>query len=217
MPLATFVDIQNEVLNFGFNDGPQVNRTRVKNWINEAQYRVARQVEGPEFQQNYTITLIPGQYIYPLPSDFLRAQDVAYPNMSTRLRPVDIQDFDMANVGQVSGPPSTYTLDQSNMWLFPNPQNAGDTIILRYIQRPPVLVNDTDVPQLNSDYYQLLVNYAVVKGFEGEDDYEAAQYWTTRFNADLALYQADVQWRHVDRPRQVDGTWSYGSVSRSEW
>lgn len=216
MPLATFVDVVNEVLSFGFNDGPQVNRGRVQNWVNEALFQIAREVEGPEFQANTTLTLIPGTYSYPLPTNFARMQDIAYPAMSTRLRPVDLQDFDMADVSQVSGPPSNYTLDQSNLLIFPNPQ-AADQLILRYIQIPPVLVNDTDVPALTQNYLHLLVDYAVQRGFEAEDDYEAAQYFGTRYTKDLAAYASDVQWRNVDRPRQVDGTWSYGSVSRSEW
>jgi hypothetical protein len=216
MPLATFVDVVNETLNFGFNDGPQVNRGRIQNWVNEAQRQIARQIEGPEFQTNLPIVLIPNTYSYALPADFLRVQDIAYPALSTRLRPVDLGDFDMANVAQVAGPPSTYTLDQSNLFLFPNP-SAADTLTMRYLARPATLVNDSDVPTLNSDYLHLLVMYAVTRGFEGEDDIEMAQYYMQRYKSDLANYASDVQWRDVDRPRQVDGTWSSGSVSSSAW
>ncbi len=215
MPLRTYLDCVNEVLQFGFNDGPQVNRARVGNWINECQFQVARQVEGPEFQVNYTLPLIPGTYVYAVPADLTRIQDIAYPILSMRLRPVDLQDFDMGNVTNVSGPPATYTLDQSNLFFYPNP-NSVDPVIIRYIQQPATLVNDTDVPQLNPNYLHLLVMYAVVRGFEGEDDYEAAQYFATRYKADLADYASDVQWRVVDRPRQVDGTWA-GGVSPSNW
>ena len=212
MPLATFVDIQNEVLQFGFNDGPQVNRARVKNWINEAQFQIAREVEGPEFQVNYQLTMVSGTFSYPLPADLARIQDVVYPLLSTRLRPVDIQNFDMAAVAQVSGPPATYTLDQGNLFLFPNPSTA-DQLTVRYIQVPATLVNDTDVPQLTPNYLHLLVDYAVQRAFEGEDDYEAAQYFGGRYQKDLAAYATDVQWRTVDRPRQVEGTWN----SRTLW
>lgn len=214
--LATFLDVQNEVLNFGFNDGPQVNRTRIKNWINEAQRQIAREVEGPEFQSTYSLTLIPGTYAYSLPADFLRAQVVAYPAQNTTMNPMDLKDFFQANPSQVAGPPQNYALDGSTLLLFPNPSTA-DTISLYYLANPPVLVNDTDVPVLNGDYLHLLVDYAVRKAFEAEDDYEAAQYFEQQYKNDLAGYASDVQWRVIDRPRLVDGTWSYGSVTRSEW
>lgn len=216
MALTTFVDVVNEVLNFGFNDGPQVNRARVQNWVNEAQTQIARQVEGSEFQSTETITLVPSTYSYALPSDFARMLDVQYPVLNTRLVWVDPQDYDMSNVTQVFGPPATYTLYQSNLLLFPNPTHADD-IVLRYMKVPATLVNDSDVPELNSNYLHLLVRYAAIRAFEAEDDYEAAQYFQGVYEKQLDQYASDVQLREVDRPRQIDGTWSFGSVSRSPW
>lgn len=208
--LQTFLDLQNEVLNYGFNDGPQVYRSRIKQWLNEAEFQIARQVEGPEFQQNATIQLVVNQYIYPLPSGFARTQDISYPLMNMRLEPVDIQDFDMTSVTYVSGPPQKYSLDQGNLLLFPNPVTA-DQLIMRYIAVPTPMVNDTDTPTLTNNYLHLLVGYAIRKAFEAEDDYEAAQYFEAQYIKDLANYASDVQWREIDRPRQVDGTWSSGS------
>jgi hypothetical protein len=204
--LVTYVDIVNEVLNYGLNDGPQVNRARIQQWVNEGQFQIARQVEGPEFQQNQTIQMISGTYIYALPAGFARVQDLSYPALSYRLAPVDIQDFDMINVANVSGPPSRYALDQGNLLLAPNP-NSTDTLMLRYIGIPATLVNDTDIPALNPNYLHLLVNYALFRAFDAEDDYEAKQNFLTQYKNDLADYASDVQWRDVDRPMVVDGCW----------
>lgn len=211
--LPGFIDLQNEVLNFGFNDGPQVNRQRIKAWLNEAQHRIARQVEGPEFQSAYPLPMIVGTYSYQLPTDFLRMQDVYYSSLSYSLRPVDLKQIDMTSPALVQGPPEMYTLYQFNLVVFPSPAYA-DTLTLHYIQNPPDMILDTDVPQLNSNYYDLLITYAVLKGFEAEDDYEAAQYFKGKYDKDLDAYATDVQRRDVDRPRQVDGSWTgqrYGS------
>lgn len=207
--LPNFLALQNEVLNYGFNDGPQVYRGRIKNWLNEGQHRVARQIEGSEFQVQLALQLVPGIYQYNLPSDFLRLQDVTYPVLATRLRVADLQQFDMTNP-LVSGPPGMYLLYQRQIWLFPNP-NQADTLLLHYLQNPPDMVNDTDVPQLNPNYYDLLVTYAVIKAFEAEDDYEAAQYFQGKWQRDLAAYATDVQNQSIDRPRQIDGTWAGGN------
>src|SRR5581483_8476439 len=158
-----------------------------KQWINEAEFQIAREVEGPEFQQNYTLTLVVGTYVYPLPTNFVRMQDIAYPLMNTRLRPVDIQDFDMSSVSYVTGPPAIYTFDQGNLLLFPNPTSA-DQLTLRYIKVPSPMVNDSDTPTLAVNYLHLLVDYAVTRAFEAEDDYEAAQYFNARYVSDLAKY-----------------------------
>ena len=188
--MKTFIEVQNEVLQFGFNDGPQVNRARVKDWINEAQQRIARQVEGPEFQTNVNVALVNGQAVYPLPTDFARIQDLSYPLYGYRLQSVDIQDYDlMVSTAQQLSNPTRYTLDQFNLMLW------------------PTLVADTDVPVLNQNYLDLLVSYSCRKAFEGEDDYEAAQYFMTQFKSDLQSYASDVQWRNIDRPRVLDGTW----------
>jgi hypothetical protein len=207
MPLETFADCVNEVLNFGFNDGPQVNRGRVGSWVNEGQRQVARQVEAPEFQEAHTYVMAAGVYEYPLPEDFLRVQDIWYPEIESRLRPLDLQQFNMTNPQVIQGSPAVYTLYKSLLLLFPAPQAAGEELIMHYIKQPPVLAGETDKPLLNPAYLHLLVDYAVVRAFEAEDDYEAAQAIQGRYQRDLAAYATDVQERMADRPRVIDGTW----------
>lgn len=201
------MSLQNEVLNFGFNDGPQVNRGRIKAWINQAQQRIARQVEGPEFQVNYSIPIVAGQQSYALPADFARVQDITSPIYGFRLQGVDIQNFDVVNYSNaVQTTPRQYTLNQQNVMFWPVPAYP-DPLLMRYIAVPPTLVNDSDVPVLNPNYLDLLVNYSLNRAFAGEDDYEAAQFFQTQYKSDLQEYASDVQNRSVDRPRIIDGTW----------
>lgn len=206
--LVTFGDVVNEVLQFGFNDGPQVNRKRVENWVNEAQFQIAREVESPEFQSTEVLTLIQGQWKYPLPADFLRMQDIYYPELVARLRPLDLQQYDMSAPARFEGPPEMYTLYQNELWLFPTPNNSTDTLEVRYIKNAPPLIAEADVPLLNKNYLHLLVQYAVTRAFEAEDDTEAAQAHKARWEKDLDAYATDVQWRIVDRPRVIDGSWT---------
>lgn len=212
-----FAGLVNEVLNYGFNDGPQVNRGRIKAWLNEAQYQIARQVEGPEYQATEAFKIVQGTYKYPLPPDFLRMQDIWYPSFGTRLRPVDLQQFDM-NAPQIfEGTPSIYALYGKEVWLYPCPGNSQDELQLRYIAQPPQLVEDSDVPRLNPNYWHLLIRYALIRAFESEDDYEAAQTFRTTYERDLDDYATDVQERMVDRPKVVEGSWSHQGGSSYGW
>lgn len=210
MAIETFGDIVNEVLNFGFNDGPQVNRKRAETWVNNGLEQIARQVEAPEYQSTESKTLTAGVFKYALPTDFLRMQDIYYPELTNRLRPVDLQQFDQTAQTQWQGPPNLYTLYGSELWLAPTPNNSSDKLEVRYIKSAPVLKAEADVPLLNKAYLSMLVEYAVMKAFQAEDDPEAAQVHQGIFKEELSRYASDVQWRVVDRPRVIDGTWGAG-------
>ena len=203
--LETFGEVVNEVLNFGFNDGPQVNRGRIERWINEAQFQIAREVEASEFQSTEELTLKQGTHKYPLPSDFLRIQDIYYPELVARLKPLDLPQYDMTSPAKFEGPPENYTLYGNELWLFPTPNNSTDILEVRYIKNAPALKAEGDIPLLDKNYLHLLVDYAVTRAFEAEDDLEAAQAHKARFKEDLDGYATDKQWRTVDSPgRQLD-------------
>jgi hypothetical protein len=214
VPLETFKDVINEVLQFGFADGPQVNKHRIENWIEEAQFQIAREVEAPEFQEVENLQLEQGVYKYPLPARFLRIQDIYYPEIVTRLRPMDLQQFDIVGKGKFEGPPEMYTLWKNELWLFPTPNNSTDILEIHYIENPPPFTSESQTPVLNRNYLHLLVQYATCRAFEAEDDTESAQAHMGRYKTDLAAYATDVQFRIIDRPHQVDGSWqgsTYGS------
>lgn len=208
--LENFGDIVGAALQFGFNDGPQVNKGRIENWVNDGLAWVTRQVEAPEFQSTETKTLTAGTFKYPLPSDFLRMQDIYYPEIWTRLKPVDLQQFDQTPQALWEGRPMLYALYGTELWLAPTPNNSVDKLELRYIKTAPVLKAEADIPLLNKAYLSMLVEYAVMKAFEAEDDPEAAQVHKGVFKEELARYSTDVQDRVVDRARVLDGTWGGG-------
>jgi hypothetical protein len=213
-----FGGLVKEVLEFGFNDGPQVNKARIEGWVNEAQQQVAREVEAPEFQETWVLKLVANIYKYELPANLLRIQDIYSPELLQRLHLLDLQQFDAFGHGEVgtpnstSGTPEYYTLYKNEVWLFPTPGtiSKGETLEVRYIAKPPYMTEEKSVPILAPDYWHLMIEYAVGRAFEAEDDFEAAQQHITRFKADLDAYGTDVQFRNVDRPRVVDGTW--GSI-----
>ncbi len=205
--MKEFKDIYQEVLRYGFADGPQVNETRIKEWINEGQQIIADQVETPEFQAQETKTTVSGTFKYTLPSDFGLMMSIYYPEMEYKLKPVDLQTFDLN--GNVQGPPTQYTLYKSEMWVYPTP-NAAEKLELRYIKSPVRMTNPTDIPTLGEAYLHLLVHYAAIRAFEAEDDPEMAKVQEARYEKDLAKYIIANTDRVDDRPYQLDGTWGSG-------
>ncbi len=135
-------------------------------------------------------------------------QDIYYPELVARLKPVDLQQFDMTAPAKFEGPPENYTLYASELWVFPTPNNSTDTLEVRYIKNAPALKAETDIPLLDKNYLHLLVGYALERAFRAEDDLESAQAWRARYKEDLDAYATDKQWRLVDRPRTLEGSWT---------
>lgn len=202
--MKTFDDIVKEVLRFGFNDSPQVNKARIEDWINEAQHIVARKVSAPEFQAEETLTMVPAKEKYPLPAGFLRIISIHYPELTMHLRPIKLQTFDLLSA--LEGPPDRYTLWKNELWLFPTPDNS-DKLEIRFIKEPTELKNAGDIPTMNQNYLHVLKEYAVCRAYEAEDDAEMATAHFNRYTKDLAFYATDMQQRQEDRPKQLDGTW----------
>lgn len=209
---ANFEALVNEVLNFGFNDGPQVNRGRIEKWLNEGLFQIARQVDAPEFQAIKTYKTETGVFELELPEGFMRAQDIYLPGMECRLQPVDLQKYNMGNPQLYQGVPQIYTVYKNNLMISPAPQESGEEMVMHYFAEPTLMTAGADVPELNGNYWHLLIDYALVRAFEAEDDYEAAQQFQGRLQRDLASYSTDVQFRIDDRPHIIDGTWgdNYG-------
>lgn len=207
--LETYGDVVNEVLQFGFNDGPSINKGRIERYVNEAQSQLARQVDAPEFLAVETLALVQGTRKYSLAAGLLRILDVYYPEMVARLQPLDLQQYDATAPALIEGPPMAYTVYGSELWLSPTPSTA-DSLEVRYVKNPALLVNESDVPVLDKSYLHLLVDYALARAFRAEDDLEAAQAHEARYRQDLAAYASDTQM--TDRPRQLEGTWGGGLI-----
>lgn len=204
--MKTFDDIVKEVLRYGFDDGPQVNKARIEAWVNEGQVQVARHVSAPEFQANAEQTLTVGTYKYTEPSGLLMYLSILYPAAESRLVPVDLQTFDTYSAEELQSIPLVYTVFGTELWLWPTP-SAADKLQIRYIKKPPELKEAADVPVLPKDYLHLLVDYALMRAYRAEDDLEAAAQHQAQYEKDLKQYELNVLRIQDDRPMQLQGTW----------
>lgn len=202
--LSTFLDLQNEVLAHGFD--PNAYRSRVQNWLNLAQTRIARSLELPDLLATQTITTVSGTGTYAVATDLVRLAGITDVTSSnrTRLVPVDEGDYDAATPS--TGAPLGYTRTEGGFVLYPTPDGAY-TLTARYYKSPPVLSGDADVPAIPADYFDVMVSFALSRAYRSEDDPEQATYFWAEYQRDLAQLGSDRQYESLDGPIVAPGTW----------
>lgn len=202
---ATFLDLQDQVLDYGFGADY---RTRVKSWLNEAQQRIARSLELRELLTSTSISATRDTSVYSLPTDFVRIAALLHEGDGTWLEyqtnPHHVLAINQS--GDTTGVPTGYTLASGGLLLTPVPDNSY-TLTLAYYKRPTTLVDDTDVPLINADYYDLMVTYALSRAYRAEDDAEMSQFYMQEYQRDLAQMATDRQFESLDGPRQIGGMW----------
>jgi len=199
--------MQNEVLAHGFD--PNVYRTRIKNWLNEAQGRIARILELPSLYTTSIITTVKDTDTYTL-SNAIRINGITDPSSPMELTyindPADVNYYNYA--GQSVGRPEYYTLSgQSSIRLSPVPDGAY-SLTVDYYSAPTTLSADSDTSALPSDYHDIMISYALSRAYRSEDDMQMSQFFYAEFMRDLTQMGADRQFVVRDGPRQVPGMWN---------
>lgn len=204
-----FVTLQNEVLAAGFSENY---RTRVKQWLNDAQARIASELDLRIFEATSAANTVSGTAAYNLPADFRRLRYVYYDPSATAdnvaLEPLDgPEDYDA--LPTQSGTPTSFTVKNSNIVLWPTP-NAVVSLVIAYYRDPATLSLDAAVPEISAvPYHDCLVEYATWRAFRREGDPERAAFWQSQFNDDVLRLGVELQHdTHARPPRQVPGAWN---------
>ncbi len=191
--MSTFLELQDEVLNHGFDQTAY--RSRVKNWLNEAAHRVARSLELRDVKASYDLATVVGGLSYTLPADFVRMESVTDTTSWDSLDLTPQADIDNITV---TGTPEYYAFGKDNTIVLWPISDHIQTIRLLYYKNPAALSADTDVSPLPADYHDLLVSYACSRAFRAEDDYESSQFFMAEFQRDLAQLGTDRQYESGD-------------------
>lgn len=190
------------MLAHGFD--PTAFSSRINQYLNDAQFLVARRVDYYVDEAVDQFTTTSGTATYPWPTNLARMRSLFDTGRNVELEFVSIRDIDRS--GPVQGAPSFYALTGSNVQLYPTPDNAY-ALEMRYWQLPSTLVVDTDTPSIPADWHHLLWVYATAICYEAEDDPQMGQYWMGRFNNELAMFAADQKFPDSDGPVQARGMW----------
>lgn len=200
--MATFLQLQDEVLNHGFNANTY--RARVKDYLNIAQARIARTAEIRDLVTKASVVTVSGTQAYTLPTDFVRLQSLVDDPNNVQLSIASPKQFD--KYPTVNGAPYLYALSEQGLLLYPTP-DAVYTLTLRYWKDPVDLSADGDISALPIDYHDLMVSFALSRTYRSEDDIVMSQFFYSEFERDLAKLRADRMYEAQDGPRVVPGTW----------
>lgn len=201
----TFKQIQDEVIAAGFSDAGY--RARIKDWINDAQGLIARQLRLRVWEQTATINLVAGTASYSLPADFLETRYIADLTNDNTLVPVDLVDFDVLPTS--TGTPDQFSARGANLLVWPTP-DAALALTHNYWRSPTALSGDSDVPELlpASPYHELLVSYATSRAFRRQNDLNQAAAWMQDFETGVRKAGNQLQDdTGTETPKQVPGAW----------
>lgn len=163
----TFVEIQNAVKANGFAES---DRASIKTWINFRLGWIWDLDDWTFVQGSAAVTVTTGsQTVSNLPSDFATALGL-WNARGCPLEPVpEYRDFasrylGTSNIG--SGVPEAYTVLGSSILVGPTSNETSSGYLLGYEKAPTMLVSDTDVPGIPSQYHLALVHGAKAEGFK---------------------------------------------------
>jgi hypothetical protein len=165
----------------------------IKNYINDTQNDVFNEYPLPfmEASQNYTVT--PGTSDTTdgdgLPANFVQAitlsdtgtgQEQVIPFMEYKLLEGQYPDsFDVT--AHPANYPMYWTIYGQTIRLFPVPAGAY-TLTLKYYKKPTELSADADVPEIPSQFGELLVSGAAYRVLQVKDNYDQAGIHKNRYN-----------------------------------
>jgi hypothetical protein len=198
----TFLELQNEVLQFQFAEGKY--RPLVKRWLNTAQCLAVTESEIRTQQQAASYTTVSGDATLALPEDFGRLIDLHDLEEDEPLSSLNLKERD--NLQDATGRPTQYTVEGDELSLYPAPDGAY-SLDLRYWRLPADMTADGDEPEIPKIHHHRLPAYAMWKAYLRENDYQAAAVWKAEWEAELLKMRGQVQGDTFDGPRQVAGAY----------
>lgn len=161
---------------FGDTAEAQINRNDILRWLNHGQLEIAKSTEV--LQRHSEVDLVAGDDCYPLPSDcmFLRRVEVN----GKKIERVDFEEIDTVLPNRnaesgVTGEPNVHWVWDDKIWFWPTPSTGGSgNLDIWYIRRPSTLAANEDIPEIPAYMHEDLIQYAVMKAKELDEDWEAS-------------------------------------------
>lgn len=159
--------------------------SEIKNYINDAQNDVFNEYRLPFMQdsQDYTLTASNSDIASGsgLPANYVQAFSIS---LTTSGREKELPYRPTEQVDQINPDPTDTTAYPSNVpqyWyyyedtirVFPAP-NEAYTLTMRYWKKPTELTADADVPEIPSEFQELLVVGASYRVMQVKDNYDQA-------------------------------------------
>lgn len=197
-------DMRQEVLDHEFSE------TRYPDYIdkqlNRCQTLIAEKISFRQLQDVEAYTTVNGTAAYALPGDYMRLDSVWNLDDTVPLTQLSVAEYNDLPVS--SGKPTCYTVDRSNLKLYPTPDGAY-TISLYHSRYPATMAADGDYPEIPSAGHNILVRYALARCFERENDTSQAAYHWGQYEKEMIYFMGSINDDADDanQPRLVRGMW----------
>lgn len=188
--------------------------TEIKNYINDAQNDVFNEYRLPFTQttQNYTLDIGTSDITngVGLPTNYVQALDLT---LTSTGREKVLTYRDIREIDALYPDPDDTTIHPANVpsdWYFyaetakvyPVP-DAAYTLTLRYYKKPTVLSADADVPDLPSEFEELLVLGAAYRVLQVKDNYDQAGILQNKFDEILQKLVVKYSQPQVGTPTRM--------------
>ncbi len=193
MALDTYLDLVTELQARGFD---YLTSARCGNLINDAYLRDICEAEDWPFLEATDSGAAPNTV-----ADLRTIESVIDTTTNCKLLPMDRRnitdvDTDLTTVGT---PYLYYITSGTIVNTFPY---STDTISVKYWKVPTALSGDTDEPVIPSRFRALIVDAAVVRAYEDDDEGDMADAARSRFDSRLAEMKDSLMRQQHDRPDQ---------------
>lgn len=186
--------------------------TEVKNYLNDTQNDVFNEYRLPFMQATQSYTLTAGVSDITdgsgLPSNYVQALDLTLTSLGREkvLTFMDVAavdatypDPDDTTVNPRGAPDKWYNY-ASTVKVFPVPDSAY-TVSLRFYKKPTILSSDADIPELPSEFEELLVMGAAYRVLQVKDNYDQAGILQNKYDEILQKLVAKYSQAQVGTPQ----------------
>lgn len=191
-------DIRTEVRDVaGINSNdPKWTDTILNRYINAALQRISTRHDWWFLDEVATFNLVVGQENYALPSDHRKTRNLWISNYDLAYRQPKEWVLTQNYNHQI---PVVYSIFHQELHLGPVP-NSTEEVTHLYVKTEPALVNDTDEPNLPTEYMDYLVSVCVMRiavSLKDQDLYSMAMNerdeWQRRADDDVRKTRANVR------------------------
>lgn len=197
----------------------------ITNYLNDTQNDVFNEYRLPFMQATQTYTLTPNVADITdgseLPANFVQAIDLSLTSPGIE-KTLDYLDF--TEVERLYPDPEDLTLHPANIpsvWYFYadtikvyTAPLSDYTVSLKYYKKPTLLTNDADVPDIPSEFEELLVVGAAYRVLQVKDNYDQAGVFENKYQELLQKLVVKYNVHQVGRPTLVRvNRWTPGTRS----
>jgi hypothetical protein len=195
---STVTRVQQRIRDTGYSS------SEIKSYLNDTQNDVYNEYHLRFMEDVETYTLVVGNSDVTngsgLPTNYVQALDmqinIGYGSKLTYIDAKDIVDTTTAGI------PTSWYIFENTIRVHPVPSSAY-TVTLRYYKKPTELENDTDVPEVPSEFQELLVVGAAYRVMQVKDNYDQAAILQNKYDELLQKLVVKYSQSQVGTPTRM--------------